>query len=351
MNFNEHIIEIEEKIGYTFKDKALLRQSFTRTSYCNESKGKKEGSISNEVLEFFGDAILSAAIITRLVDEKTERCPAGIKTALSEGDFSNIRSKLADKRNLSKSTSALGLQRFLIMGEGDRKSKISDEPSVMEDLFESIIGAVYIDSDKDMRTVIRVVGGMLDTSLYLANKASTHSPKNALQEFCADKKRRLPTPVYKTLSIDGPEHKRIFVRAVHIGDRLIAKGTGKNQKEADTAAAKEALLILESESSYEKSPAGVEVLARIKAMATEKKVPSAEFKDKGETPDSTDYAPRFSVECRFMGAVSEGTGRSKQEARISAAEKLLCAIDKKERKDGQSRRRHSYKSRKNRKTI
>lgn len=346
MNFNEHINEIEKKIGYTFKDKALLRQSFTRTSYCNESKGKREGSISNEVLEFFGDSILSAAIITRLVDEKTERCSAGIKTALTEGDFSNIRSKLADKRNLSKSTSALGLQKYLIMGEGDRKSKIADEPSVMEDLFESIIGAVYIDSGKDMRTVIRVVGGMLDTSLYLDNKASAHSPKNALQEFCADKKRRLPTPIYKTVSIDGPEHKRTFVRAVYIGDRLVAKGSGKNQKEADTAAAKEALLILEKERSSEKESAGTEILARIKALATEKKLPSAEFKDKGETHDSTAYAPQFVVECRFMGAVSEGTGRSKQEARISAAEKLLSAIDKKEKEDGTSRRRHSYKKRK-----
>ena len=95
MNFNDHIINIEKKIGYTFKDKSLLIQAFTRSSFCNEHRvrGGRE-IISNEVLEFFGDSVLSTAIISMMLKEKTERYEHGVYTKLNEGDFSNIRSKL-----------------------------------------------------------------------------------------------------------------------------------------------------------------------------------------------------------------------------------------------------------------
>ena len=301
-------------------------QSFTRTSFCNERRG--EGYISNEVLEFFGDSVLSAAIITILLDEKTERYEHGIKTALTEGDFSNIRSKLADKRNLSKSTYSLGLQKYLIMGEGDSKLGIANEPSVMEDLFESIVGAVYIDCGKDLKTVIKVVAGMLDTSVYLAESAPPmQSAKNSLQEFCADKKRRLPPPVYKTASETGPDHRKTFERAVYIGDRLVATGKGKNQKEADSAAAATALAILKAEAVKSSTTApGVEVLTKLKEFAAKNKQPSPEFRDLGEAPTST-KEPEFMVECRLMGKSATGTGKSKQDARIAAADKLLRELN------------------------
>ena len=159
---NFDILEIERIIGYTFKDKSLLLQSFTRTSFCNEHNGHGEEYQSNEVLEFFGDGVLSVAIISFMLNECTARYSHGIKTELNEGDFSNLKSKLSDKQNLSKSMKALGLQKYLRMGEGDAKLGIADEPSVMEDLFESIIGAIYVDSDMSMEAVIKSVTGMLD---------------------------------------------------------------------------------------------------------------------------------------------------------------------------------------------
>ena len=103
MNFRKYIPEIEKTIDYTFRDKSLLKQAFTRTSFCNEHS--KESEIpyeSNEVLEFFGDSVLSAAIITLLLKEHTKKYEHGIKTKLKEGDFSNIKSKLSDKKNLSE---------------------------------------------------------------------------------------------------------------------------------------------------------------------------------------------------------------------------------------------------------
>ena len=114
------------------------------------------------MLEFFGDSVLSVAIISLLIKDKTKRYEHGIMTELTEGDMSNIRSKLSDKRNLSESMAALGLHKLLLMGEGDEKLGIGEEASVMEDLFESIIGAVYIDSGFNMKAVIGTVCKMLD---------------------------------------------------------------------------------------------------------------------------------------------------------------------------------------------
>lgn len=324
MDIRKSIPEIEKKIKYTFKDKSLLVQAFTRSSFCNENRHGGRGYVSNEVLEFFGDSVLSTAIISLLLKEKTERYEHGIYTELREGDFSNIRSKLSDKRNLSQSMAELGLQRYLQMGEGDAKLGIENEPSVMEDLFESIIGAVYIDCGMEIATVIKTVSAMLDVSRYAnENNPPIQSYKNSLQEFCADKKHRLAPPVYKTVSESGPDHKKSYERAVYVGDRLVATGSGKNLKLADAAAAEAALEVLrrEAEGAAIKSS---DALVRIKELAAKNKQPSPEFRDLGESPSSTVQKPEFIVECRVMGKSASGTAPSKQEARVLAAEKLLA---------------------------
>lgn len=243
MNFDGKIDFIERQIGYKFKDKSLLRQAFTRASFCNEANVRdKVGYQSNEVLEFFGDSVLSATIITDLIRRKTERYKYGIRTALNEGDFSNIRSKLADKKNLSENIVRLGLHSFLIMGEGDSKLSICNERSVQEDLFESIIGAIYIDSDFDMHAVINSVELMLDLSVYLAApKAPMQSYKNVLQEWCADKKRRKEPPIYKKVDESGPDHNKLYTCVCIIDGEIMGEGVGRNLKIAESAAAEMAL--------------------------------------------------------------------------------------------------------------
>ena len=334
MELKKYIPEIEKKIGYIFNDKGLIIQAFTRSSYCNEHKYSKY--ISNEVLEFFGDSVLSTAIISMMLKEKTERYEHGIYTELNEGDFSNIRSKLSDKRNLSGSMAALGLQKYLRMGEGDSKLGIENEPSVMEDLFESIIGAVYIDCGMDMARVIKVVSKMLDVSVYFSGEAAPiQSYKNALQEWCADKKHRLPAPIYKTVSESGPDHKRLYERAVIIGDRIIATGKGKNQKLADAAAAEAALEILKKE-SVKKKEINLDALTKLKSHAQKNKQASPEFRDLGETSKSTASSREYMIECRCMGKSAVASARSKQEARALAAEKVLSELTKKEKPSGKS---------------
>ena len=350
MDFIKSIPEIEKKIGYTFKDKSLLAQAFTRSSYCNEHKSKgKRPVISNEVLEFFGDSVLSTAIISLMLKEKTERYEYGVYTELDEGDFSNIRSKLSDKRNLSGSMAILGLQKYLLMGGGDSKLGIENEPSVMEDLFESIVGAVYIDCGMNIEKVIKVVSKILDTSVYFSAKsAPIQSYKNALQEWCADKKHRLPAPVYKTVLEEGPDHKRVYERAVIIGDRTVAVGKGKNLKIADSMAAEAALEILKKE-NVASVELNIEALTKLKALAAKNKQPSPEFRDLGETGRSTPSAREFMIECRLMGKSASAVGNSKQEARAKAAEKLLAILTEKDKLVDKPKKKSAPKEKKTQK--
>lgn len=246
-SFYDNIEKIESVIGYTFRDKSLLVEAFTRTSFVNEMSKRGERREANEVLEFFGDSVLSLIIVSLFLDECTERYEYGIRASWREGDFSNMKASLADKSNLAESMKKLGLAEYLLVGAGDEKLGIKNEPSVMEDLFESIVGAIYIDSGKDVETVRRVVYSILDMSRYTRGEAPVQNPKGALQEYCADKKRRLPAPVYVTVKEEGPDHKKVYTRGVYIGDRLVASAVGKNQKLADLEAARLALAILKEE--------------------------------------------------------------------------------------------------------
>ena len=356
MNFWDNVEKIERIIKYTFKDKSLLAQAFTRASFCNEKNKKRAEYSSNEVLEFFGDAVLSASIVSIFLDKKTERYEHGIKTELQEGDFSNIRSKLSDKSNLSATIRSLGLQKYLIMGEGDAKLGIENEPSVMEDLFESIIGAIYIDSGKDIKRVIKVVGALLSPEEYLSGKKETlQSYKNALQEYCADKKRRLPPPVYRVLDEQGPDHKRSFKCGCYIGDELLGVGDGKNRKLAETAAAREALVALRAK--RERIPAPSDALSEIKAYAAKAHLPSASFKDLGESERSTETRPEFIIECRLGEIAKSGVGQSKQEARAFAAQAVLDALvpkketktDNKPKKKSPAQRKRKFSPKQNKK--
>ena len=364
--------EIEKKIGYTFRDKSLLIQAFTRTSFCNEiNPTVKTKYHSNEVLEFFGDGVLSLSIISFLLKECTERYEHGIRTELGEGDFSNIKSKLSDKQNLSKSMKALGLEKHLLMGEGDFKLGIQNEPSVMEDLFESIVGAIFIDSDMSISAVIKAVSGMLDMSVYTDRQKISQSAKNALQEWCADKKRRLPTPRYETLSEDGPDHKKTYVRGCYIGDVLMGRGIGKNFKIADSEAAEDALKALmaksEQESKAKDAPKDADTKPQqtkkkqakpvvsketpdhteestpkaadphltankkqggatvtLKNYATSNKKPSPTFRDLGERKNGSKI--ECAVECSFMGETSLGVGATRLEAREAASHLMVEII-------------------------
>ena len=116
------------------------------------------------------------------------------------------------------------------------------ERSVREDLFEALIGAIYIDSGFNTGAVISSVELMLDLSVYLSKERSvSKSSKNALQEWCADKRRRLPPPEYKLIGEVGPDHDKLYTVEVIVDSVSMGVGSGRNVKAAESAAAEKAL--------------------------------------------------------------------------------------------------------------
>ena len=245
MKFDKAIKKIEEVIGYTFRDAALLRQAFTRKSYCNEARQAGDRDIqSNEVLEFCGDSVLSAAVITILMEKCSRRGAVGMITELDEGSFTVIKSNLTNKFMLSQKMQEMDLARYLLVSRGDEKCNIYDQPSVREDLFESIIGAVYFDSGKNLPLIIDMIERLLDTDEYLEKHAikQSASPYNALQEFC--QARKLPF-TFTEVDRRGPEHQRVYTYACAVNGKQIAIGEGQSGAKAKAAAARAALPLLE----------------------------------------------------------------------------------------------------------
>ena len=146
---------VQGQIGYTFKNPDLLLQAFTRRSYASENGGE-----DNEILEFIGDKALDLAVINLLVSEYGE-IQEVFKSSLDEGELTKIKSRMVQKNTLAQRMDEMGFAEHLFMGKGDMKNNIAEEPSVKEDLFEAIIGAVALDCNWDFAKICSVVEAML----------------------------------------------------------------------------------------------------------------------------------------------------------------------------------------------
>ena len=150
---------VQGQIGYKFKNPYLLFQAFTRRSYTQEHDGE-----NNEILEFIGDKALDLAVMKMLIGKfgqtKSDDTSPFV-CRLDEGELTNIKSRMVQKRNLSKRIDEMGFSEHLIMGNGDIKNGVGNEMSVKEDLFEAIIGAVTLDCNWDFPIICSVVDAML----------------------------------------------------------------------------------------------------------------------------------------------------------------------------------------------
>ena len=324
----KEILAVEKRIGYTFRDRSLLVQAFTRPSYVNE-KGRT-ALASNQVLEFFGDSVLSCVLITLLSRDFTERYAYGVKTKFTEGDFSVMKSHLSDKTNLSKTTASLGFGPYLLMSEGDKKEGVEKQPSVLEDLYESIIGAIWLDSGNDIEAVTRVVENTLDFRAFAMDLVKPNqSAKNRLQEFCQDKKRRLPTPIYRTVGRQGEDHNPTYLVECRVGEYAVT-GEGKNTQKAQTASAEAMLRLLstltdagvKSEGTVPTAHPADTAASRLKRHADRTHTPLA-FSAPTQRADDTKAQGDFFCKCTYGQYTTEGQGKSKSEAKQSAAHKML----------------------------
>lgn len=315
----EALATIEQTIGYQFKDKQLISQAFTRSSYHYEHPEEQ----SNEVMEFVGDSVLSLLVVDNLLDRYTDKDGSGLYSCLDEGDFSSIRSFMVNKSFLAKKMKKLGLHHFLRMSIGDEKQGIDNSISVLEDLFESIVGAVYLDVGRNLNKTKKVIIPLLEINSELDEYDGKIkiSYKNLVQEWCD--KYGCERPKYKTYqTYDG------FVSTCYISEYNIkGKGEGKNGKEAEKKAAEIAFLQLED---IESSFASVEIsfenaVNMLQEYCQNKDIQKPEYQTVDEIVFE-DNSHEFTVRCILNGKYTEGKGARVKEAKKDAAYKMLDCL-------------------------
>lgn len=222
--------EIEMRLDYTFKDKRLLGLSFIHRSYVNENKTITE---HNERLEFLGDSILNL-----LISDYLYRYLPGTP----EGDLSYLRSRLVEAHSCMVYVQKLELTPYLLLGKGERMNDGRGRETILADLFEALIGAIYLDGGMEVakRFLFKNFSPEIDAIL----KTPVRNFKAELQDL--SQKRFREAPLYCVLSETGPDHSKQFVITVSIQNTLWGQGEGNSKKEAQQNAAEMALSKLEA---------------------------------------------------------------------------------------------------------
>jgi ribonuclease-3 len=225
---NSETSRLEEKIGFTFQEPALLQEALTHRSYLNEKTDWQYPH--NERLEYLGDAVLEL-IITEALYRKFPQHP--------EGQLTVLRAALVNYQILSRIASDdLVLQDFLHMSKGEAKDTGKAREVILANGFEALVGALYLDRGYDAcKTFIHAV--VLPHLDEIVKTKSYKDAKSTLQELTQEKLKI--TPSYQVISQEGPAHQRIFTVGVFLQDKMIASGEGASKQEAETEAAKQAL--------------------------------------------------------------------------------------------------------------
>ena len=222
--------QLEKAIGYEFRDKSLLSTALVHSSFSNEHR--KEMIPDNERLEFLGDAALELASSRYLYEHFPEE---------PEGALSKRRASIVCERSLAECARTIGLGDHLQLGKGEEKSNGRERDSLLSDAFEAVIGAMFLD------------GGFAEAEHFVRSfvmeKMCGHpvysDSKTKLQETVQG---RLSDSIeYELLGEEGPEHDKIFTAEVRIGGTVYGTGRGHSKKQAEQAAAAEALARLEKE--------------------------------------------------------------------------------------------------------
>ena len=214
---------LEKTIEYLFKDKELLRQATTHTSWFNERKDTRQSD--NEKLEYLGDAILNCIIAILLYKKYKDK---------DEGFLSNARSSLVKRETLTEIAKAIDLPRHMHYGNGAQN--VPEDSKVLSNMMEALIGAVYLDSG--MTKATKVIRNLF-APYFNVEKLTEKNPKNLLQELSQKSWGILPRYKFTRKTKDG------FTVLVYIGKDRKAKGTGKSKKEAEQSAARALLNQLE----------------------------------------------------------------------------------------------------------
>ena len=216
---------IESRIGYSFKDKMLLRKCFTHSSYAHE-----HGEEDNELLEFFGDAIIEF-----IVTEYLYNYAAG-----DEGKLTVKRANVVSREPLLDAVNSLGLSPFILLGNGQKQSVGCDE-KLFSSVYEALVAGIYIDGGMSAakKFVKDTIIKDFDIKERLLRREMNCESKNEFQEYV--QKRKLGSISYETLAKTGPDHKPEFRVAAMLNGAILAEGKGSTKRLAEASAAKVAV--------------------------------------------------------------------------------------------------------------
>ena len=217
---------LEERIGYKFRNSLLLAEALTHPSLGHETQ---RYHFDYQRLEFLGDAVLQLVITEYLFRHFGGE---------AEGQLTKLRSRLVSREALRMHAATLDLGRYLLMGRGEETSGGRERTSTLADAFEALIGAIYLDRGLDAAKEFILTQTRTDLE-QLAEKPVDINPKGHLQELLQSISPS--SPIYELVSQSGPEHEKTFVSQVVWEGIVLGQGSGRSKKQAETAAALEAM--------------------------------------------------------------------------------------------------------------
>ena len=222
---------LQTVIGLHFKDASLLELSLIHSSYVNENPDL--APVSNERLEFLGDAVLGFVFATKLYNSFGQS---------SEGELTRLRSRIVRGSTLARAAARIGLGEYLYLGKGEEASGGRSKPANLAGALEALIGAAYLDQGATAagEVVLRLLGSDFAE---LTGPEAGMDYKSRLQEYTHASQQM--TPRYSIVDTSGPDHARRFTAEVRLDDEPLGRGQGHSKKEAETEAARQALIKLD----------------------------------------------------------------------------------------------------------
>ncbi len=226
--------ELEKTIGYTFRDRKILKAAVTHSSYYNEMKTKTDSAVAyNERLEFLGDSVLSIVVSSYLFEEYRNK---------QEGDLTKIRAAVVCEKALSKFAAEISLGEYLYLGHGEILNGGRQRPSITADAFEALLAAMYLDSGEVFTEVERFVLPFIKSEIGKISRNGVFIDyKTQLQQLVQQAEGEILE--YVLVSETGPAHDKRFSVEAMLNSNIIGRGTGKTKREAEQQAAREALIL------------------------------------------------------------------------------------------------------------
>ncbi|NLW39794.1 MAG: ribonuclease III [Tissierellia bacterium] len=221
--------KLQSEIKYNFKDIEILNTSLTHSSYANENKDKNV--ISNERLEFLGDSVISL-VVSEYLYKRFEEFP--------EGELTKRRASVVCESSLAFAARKINLGEYLLLGKGEDATGGRNRDSILADAFEGLTGAIFVDGGLSSAKEF-LLGQFEREVIYALSKGSLFIDyKTELQELV--QKMGKSSIEYRVEKETGPDHNKKFYMNVVVDNEIIGSGMGRNKKEAEQMAAKQALL-------------------------------------------------------------------------------------------------------------